>query len=218
MALGGSALTWFDGRWHAGNHPVLGAADHGTWQGTLVFDGARSFDGVMPDLDLHSARVVRSAEVMGLAPPIGSGGDRGADPRGGPAVRLPAAALPPPDALVARGLAGDRRPGSRIDRAGDLHRGPAVSGARAAGADRLAVPAPAAGRGADRGEGRLPLSQQRPRRARGTDPRLPQRAFARPGRPRCRDVVEQRLPRPRRRGDDAGRRTAPSSPASPGGG
>jgi branched-chain amino acid aminotransferase len=70
MALGGTALTWFDGRWHAGNHPVLGAADHGTWQGTVVFDGARAFDGVMPDLDLHSARVVRSAEVMGLAPPM----------------------------------------------------------------------------------------------------------------------------------------------------
>jgi branched-chain amino acid aminotransferase len=70
MALGGTALTWFDGRWHAGNHPVLGAADHGTWQGTVVFDGARAFDGVLPDLDLHSARVVRSAEVMGLAPPM----------------------------------------------------------------------------------------------------------------------------------------------------
>jgi branched-chain amino acid aminotransferase len=70
MALGGTALTWLDGRWHAGNHPVLGAADHGTWQGTVVFDGARAFDGVMPDLDLHSARVVRSAEVMGLEPPM----------------------------------------------------------------------------------------------------------------------------------------------------
>jgi branched-chain amino acid aminotransferase len=70
MALGSTALTWFDGRWHDGNVAVMGAADHGTWQGTLVFDGARAFDGVMPDLDLHCARVVRSAEAMGLAPPL----------------------------------------------------------------------------------------------------------------------------------------------------
>ena len=44
----------------------MGAADHGTWQGTLVFDGARAFEGVTPDLDLHCARIVRSAEAMGL--------------------------------------------------------------------------------------------------------------------------------------------------------
>jgi len=66
MALGGSILTWFDGRWHAGNVPVMGSADHGTWQGTLVFDGARAFEGVTPDLDLHCARLLRSAAVMGL--------------------------------------------------------------------------------------------------------------------------------------------------------
>ena len=69
MALGTRILTWFEGRWHDGNLPVMGAADHGTWQGTMVFDGARAFEGVMPDLDLHSARVVRSAEAMGLEPP-----------------------------------------------------------------------------------------------------------------------------------------------------
>ena len=66
MALGGSILTWFEGRWHDGNLPVMGAADHGTWQGTMVFDGARAFEGVTPDLDLHCARLIRSAEAMGL--------------------------------------------------------------------------------------------------------------------------------------------------------
>jgi branched-chain amino acid aminotransferase len=74
MAIGQHILTWYDGRWQDGNVPVLGAADHGTWQGTLVFDGARAFEGVIPDLDLHCARVVRSAEVMGLAPPMNAGG------------------------------------------------------------------------------------------------------------------------------------------------
>jgi branched-chain amino acid aminotransferase len=70
MALGGSVLTWFEGRWHAGNVPILGSADHGTWLGTVVFDGARAFEGVAPDLDLHCARLIRSAEAMGLASPI----------------------------------------------------------------------------------------------------------------------------------------------------
>ena len=72
MAIGTRALTWFDGRWHEGNLPVLGAADHATWQGTLVFDGARSFEGTAPDLDLHSARLVNSARAMGLEPAAGA--------------------------------------------------------------------------------------------------------------------------------------------------
>jgi branched-chain amino acid aminotransferase len=72
MALGTRILTWFDGRWHAGNLPVMGSADHGTWQGTLVFDGARAFEGVTPDLDRHCARLIRSAEAMGLGPPVGA--------------------------------------------------------------------------------------------------------------------------------------------------
>jgi branched-chain amino acid aminotransferase len=70
MALGGTILTWFDGRWHEGNALVLGAADHGAWQGTMVFDGARAFEGVTPDLDLHCQRLVRSAEAMGLEPSL----------------------------------------------------------------------------------------------------------------------------------------------------
>jgi branched-chain amino acid aminotransferase len=73
MAFGTRIVTWFDGRWHeggsGGNPAVMRAADHGTWQGTLVFDGARAWDGVAPDLDRHCARVVRSAEIMGLLPP-----------------------------------------------------------------------------------------------------------------------------------------------------
>lgn len=73
MALGKRISTWFEGRWHEGNLPVLGAADHGAWQGTLVFDGARAFEGVAPDLDLHCARIVRSAAAMGLQAPLEAG-------------------------------------------------------------------------------------------------------------------------------------------------
>ena len=70
MALGGRVITWFDGAWHEGNTPIMRAADHGTWQGTLVFDGARTFEGVTPDLDLHSARIVNSAKAMYMNAPV----------------------------------------------------------------------------------------------------------------------------------------------------
>ncbi len=69
MALGNDVWTWFKGDWTQANLPILGSADHATWQGTLVFDGARLMNGYAPDLTLHCERVVRSAEAMGLASP-----------------------------------------------------------------------------------------------------------------------------------------------------
>jgi branched-chain amino acid aminotransferase len=62
--------TFVDGGWHEGNVPIMGARTHGAWAGTSVFDGARAFEGVTPDLDLHCARVNRSAEKMMLAPVV----------------------------------------------------------------------------------------------------------------------------------------------------
>src|SRR5947209_1585218 len=60
--------TFFDGDWHDGNAPVMGARSHATWLGSMVFDGARTFEGVTPDLDLHCGRVNRSAEAFMLKP------------------------------------------------------------------------------------------------------------------------------------------------------
>ncbi len=60
--------TFFEGRWHDGNVPIMGPRTHAAWLCTSVFDGARAFDGVMPDLDLHCARVNESAKVMCLKP------------------------------------------------------------------------------------------------------------------------------------------------------
>ena len=62
--------TYYKGDWHEGNTPILGAADHATWLGSLIFDGARAFEGVTPDLDLHCARSNESARRMGLNPPL----------------------------------------------------------------------------------------------------------------------------------------------------
>ena len=68
MAFGKNIRTWFEGRWHDGDVAVMRAADHGIWQGSSVFDGARMFDGLTPDLDLHCARVNRSAEALMITP------------------------------------------------------------------------------------------------------------------------------------------------------
>lgn len=71
MAVGSVIWTFFNGAWHQGDMPVMNAADHGTWLGSLVFDGARSFEGMVPDLEPHCARVNDSAYVMGLKPTLG---------------------------------------------------------------------------------------------------------------------------------------------------
>ena len=70
MAVGKEIVTWYEGQWHKGNAPIIGAADHAAWLGSQVFDGARQFEGARPDLDLHSARIVRSAQAMGMVPPV----------------------------------------------------------------------------------------------------------------------------------------------------
>jgi branched-chain amino acid aminotransferase len=58
--------TFLDGDWREGNAPIMGARTHAAWLGSMVFDGARAFEAVAPDLDLHCARVNRSAEAFAL--------------------------------------------------------------------------------------------------------------------------------------------------------
>ena len=60
--------TYLDGEWFEGNKPILGPRSHAFWLGSSVFDGARAFDGVTPDLDMHCARLNRSAKTMWLKP------------------------------------------------------------------------------------------------------------------------------------------------------
>jgi len=70
MATGTNIRTYFEGRWHDGDVPVMRAADHGMWLGSSVFDGARWFDGRVPDLAAHCARVNRSAEALMITPTV----------------------------------------------------------------------------------------------------------------------------------------------------
>lgn len=73
MAFGTHIRTWFDGRWHEGDVAVMKAADHGIWQGSSVFDGARMFGGLVPDLALHCARVNASAGALMITPTCEAG-------------------------------------------------------------------------------------------------------------------------------------------------
>jgi branched-chain amino acid aminotransferase len=68
MAVSEVIWTWYDGTWHAGSVPVVRSADHTTWAGTLVFDGARQFEGKTPDLDRHCARINESARALAMHP------------------------------------------------------------------------------------------------------------------------------------------------------
>jgi branched-chain amino acid aminotransferase len=77
MTGGGTTLsvhsktwTFFEGKWHEGNVPIMGPRTHGAWLGSSVFDGARAFEGVAPDLDLHCARVNASARSFLLKPAV----------------------------------------------------------------------------------------------------------------------------------------------------
>src|SRR5215475_6117552 len=62
--------TFFQGDWHEGNVPIMGPRTHAAWLGSSVFDGARAFEGVTPDIDLHCARVNDSARKFFLKPDV----------------------------------------------------------------------------------------------------------------------------------------------------
>ena len=70
MADWSRTWTYLDGEWREGNPPILGPRSHALWLGSSVFDGARAFEGVMPDLDRHCARVNASARTLGLEPRV----------------------------------------------------------------------------------------------------------------------------------------------------
>ncbi len=68
----GCSKTWtyFEDKWHEGNVPIMGPRTHAAWLCSIVFDGARAFEGVTPDLELHCARVNDSARKLFLKPMV----------------------------------------------------------------------------------------------------------------------------------------------------
>jgi len=65
-----SGLHLIDGTWQWGNPAIMGPMTNAAWMASVVFDGARAFGGLAPDLDRHCARLIRSARELGLAPPV----------------------------------------------------------------------------------------------------------------------------------------------------
>lgn len=63
-------ITFYEGKWHEGNLPIMGVRTHAAWLCSMVFDGARAFEGVTPDLELHCARVNQSARKLYLNPTV----------------------------------------------------------------------------------------------------------------------------------------------------
>jgi branched-chain amino acid aminotransferase len=72
MASWSQTWTWYAGKWQEGNVPILGPRSHAFWLGSSVFDGARAFEGVTPDLERHCARVNDSARALHLEPHFGT--------------------------------------------------------------------------------------------------------------------------------------------------
>jgi branched-chain amino acid aminotransferase len=71
MSIGSNwskTVTFFEDGWHEGNVPIMGPRTHAAWLCSVVFDGARAFEGVTPDLELHCARVNDSAGKLFLKP------------------------------------------------------------------------------------------------------------------------------------------------------
>ena len=65
-----AATFWLDGHWTDEAPRLTGPADHAFWQSSVIFDGARAFRRLAPDLALHCARAVASAKAMGLQPGV----------------------------------------------------------------------------------------------------------------------------------------------------
>ena len=155
--------TFFEGDWHEGNLPIMGARSHASLARLHGVRRRARFEGVVPDIDLHCARVNASAKTMALKPIVSiepwvglvRDGMRRFEPdttlyirpmywaeRAGPQAMPP---RPGVHALVSHALRG------------------ADAQARWVRGHALAVPAADARYHAGRRQGRLPLSEQRAR-------------------------------------------------------
>lgn len=68
-----AGVYFYNGDWYDESPRVIGPADHSFWMASTVFDGARSYQGMAPDLDLHCQRLGRSAKALGYDPTMEAG-------------------------------------------------------------------------------------------------------------------------------------------------
>jgi branched-chain amino acid aminotransferase len=65
-----TSICYYNGQWGTGPVPLMTSNTNAAWLANAVFDGARSFEGVAPDLDLHCQRAIRSAQGLHMRPPV----------------------------------------------------------------------------------------------------------------------------------------------------
>ena len=65
-----AAIYFHDGEWGQENPKLVGPGDHALWLGSTVFDAARAFRGLAPDLETHCARLLESATALALKSPL----------------------------------------------------------------------------------------------------------------------------------------------------
>ena len=65
-----TSICYYNGQWGEGAVPLMTSSTNAAWLANAVFDGARAFEGVAPDLDLHCQRAIRSAEGLLMQPPV----------------------------------------------------------------------------------------------------------------------------------------------------
>ncbi len=68
-----AGVFFSQGKWTDENPKLTGPMDHAFWLSSVVFDGARAFDGLAPDLDRHCQRLIDSANSMLLDPALSAG-------------------------------------------------------------------------------------------------------------------------------------------------
>ena len=168
MPAWSQTFTFLDGEWLEGNHPIVGPRTHAFWLGSSVFDGARAFDGVAPDLDKHCARLNRSAKAMCLKPTMSVEAMLELTREGMKKFTSGAELYIRPMYWAEHGsLMSSVPPDPEFDPLLPVSlRGASASADR--GVDHaLAIRQAARGHHPDRGQGGLPLSQQRPGADRG---------------------------------------------------
>ena len=65
-----TSFVYHGGKWTEGDPPLFTAMSHAVWLSSVVFDGARAFEGVTPDLDLHCARIINSCHAFRMTPMV----------------------------------------------------------------------------------------------------------------------------------------------------
>ena len=66
----GKIYCYYNDKWHKKDVSILKSFDHSAWLSGMVFDGARYFDRVSPDLTTHMERAIKSAKKVNLRPNI----------------------------------------------------------------------------------------------------------------------------------------------------